>query len=65
MPHILARPDDAGGLVPFAPECRLRPVVHAVIHAFAWSLDESLGLIRRLVEIDRRIAIIERRSSHG
>jgi hypothetical protein len=43
---------------------RLRPIVYAVIHAFAWSLGDSLGLIGRLVEIDRRIAIIERRSSH-
>jgi len=44
---------------------RLRPIVYAVIHAFTWSLDDSLGLIGRLVEIDRRIAVIERRSSHG
>ena len=44
---------------------RLRPIVYAVIHAFTWSLDDSLGLIGRLVEIDRRIALIERRSSHG
>ena len=44
---------------------QLRPIVYAVIHAFAWSLDDSLGFIGRLVEIDRRIAIIERRSSHG
>jgi hypothetical protein len=43
---------------------RLRPIVYAVIHAFRWSLDDSLGLIGRLVEIDRRIALIERRSSH-
>ena len=43
---------------------RLRPIVHAVIHAFTWSLDDSLGLIGRLVEIDRRIAVIERRSSY-
>jgi len=50
---------DAGSLQ------RLRPIVYAVIHAFAWSLDDSPGLIGRLVEIDRRIAIIERRSSHG
>ena len=47
---------DAGSLQ------RLRPIVYAVIHAFAWSLDDSPG---RLVEIDRRIAIIERRSSDG
>ena len=44
---------------------RLRPIVYAVIHALAWSLDDSLGLIGRLVEIDRRIALIEHRSSHG
>ena len=44
---------------------RLRPIVYAVIHAFTWSLDDSLGLIGRLVEIDRRIALLERRSSHG
>jgi hypothetical protein len=44
---------------------RLRMIVYAVIHAFAWSLDDSLGLIGRPVEIDRRIAITERRSSHG
>jgi hypothetical protein len=44
---------------------RLRPIVYAVIHALSWSLDDSLGLVGRLVEIDRRIAIIERRSSHG
>jgi len=43
---------------------RLRPIVYAVIHAFTWSPDDSLGLIGRLVEIDRRIALIERRSSH-
>jgi hypothetical protein len=30
---------------------RLRPIVYAVIHAFTWSLDDSLGLIGRLVEI--------------
>jgi hypothetical protein len=40
-------------------------IVYAVIHPFAWSLDDSLGLIGRPVEIDRRIAITERRSSHG
>jgi hypothetical protein len=50
---------DAGSLQ------RLRPIVYAVIHTFAWSLDDSPGLIGRLVEIDRRIAIIERRSFHG
>jgi len=44
---------------------RLRPIVYAVIHAFAWGLDDSLGLIGRLVEIDRRIGVGERRSSHG
>jgi hypothetical protein len=44
---------------------RLRPIVYAVIHAFTWSLDDSLWLIGRLAEIDRRIALIERRSSHG
>ena len=44
---------------------RLRPIVHAVIHAFTWSLDDSLGLIGQLVEIDRRIALTERRSPHG
>jgi hypothetical protein len=44
---------------------RLRPIVYAVIHAFTWSLDDSLGLIGQLVEIDRRIAVIERRSSHS
>jgi hypothetical protein len=44
---------------------RLRPIVYAVIHAFTWTFDDSLGLIGRLVEIDRRIALIERRSSHG
>ena len=41
---------------------RLRPIVYAVIHAFTWSLDDSLGLIGRLAEIDRRIAQIERQS---
>ena len=40
---------------------RLRPIVYAVIRALAWSLDNSLGLIGRLAEIDRRIALIERR----
>jgi hypothetical protein len=30
---------------------RLRPIVYAVIHAFTWTLDDSLGLIGRLVEI--------------
>jgi hypothetical protein len=40
---------------------RLRPIVYAVIHALTWSVDDSLGLIRRLVEIDRRITLIERR----
>ena len=44
---------------------RLRSIVYAGIHGFTWSLDDSLGLIGRLVEIDRRIALIERRSSHG
>jgi hypothetical protein len=44
---------------------RLSPIVYAVIHALTWSLDDSLALIGRLVEIDRRIAQIERRSSHG
>jgi hypothetical protein len=39
----------------------LRPIVYAVIHTVTWSLDDSLGLIGRLVEIDRRIALIERR----
>jgi hypothetical protein len=43
---------------------RLRRIIYAVTHAFTWSLDDSLGLIGRLVEIDRRIALIERRSSH-
>jgi hypothetical protein len=41
---------------------RLSPIVYAVIHASTWSLDGSLGLIGRLVEIDRRIAQIERQS---
>jgi len=44
---------------------RLRSIVYAVIHALAWSLDASLGLIGQLVEIDRRIALIERPSPHG
>jgi hypothetical protein len=39
---------------------RLRPIVYAVIHTFTWSLDDPLGPIARLVEIDRRIALIER-----
>jgi hypothetical protein len=44
---------------------RLRPIVYAVIHAFTWGLDDSLGLIGRLVEIDRRISLIERQSPQG
>jgi hypothetical protein len=44
---------------------RLRPIVYAVIHALTWSLDDSLGLIGQLAEIDRRIALIERRTSRG
>ena len=44
---------------------RLRPIVYAVIHAFTWNLDDSLGLIGRLVEIDRRISLIERQSPQG
>jgi hypothetical protein len=34
---------------------RLRSIVYAVIHAFTWSLDDSLGLIGQLAEIDRRM----------
>ena len=44
---------------------QLRPIVYAVIHAFNWGLDDSLGLIGRLVEIDRRISLIERQSPQG
>jgi hypothetical protein len=45
---------------------RLGERVHAIIHAVdAFSLDDSLELIGRLVEINQRIAVIERRSSHG
>jgi hypothetical protein len=44
---------------------QLRSIVYAVIHAFDWGLDDSLGLIGRLVEIDRRISLIERQSPQG
>jgi hypothetical protein len=36
----------------------LRSIVYAVIHTLQWSLDDSLELIGRLAEIDRRIALI-------
>ena len=43
----------------------VRAVVYAVIHSPRWTLDDSLELIGRLAEIDRRIAMIERLASNS
>ncbi len=45
--------------------CGVRAVVYAVIHSLHWTLDDSLELIGRLAEIDRRIAMIERLASNS
>ena len=44
---------------------RVRTIVYAIIHALGWTLDDSLKLIGRLAEIDRRIATIERLASNS
>jgi hypothetical protein len=38
----------------------LRPTVYALLHALDFTLDEAIPIIGLLVEIDRRIALIER-----
>jgi hypothetical protein len=43
----------------------VRVIVYAVIHSLRWTLDDSLELIGRLAEIDRRIAMIERLASNS
>jgi hypothetical protein len=43
----------------------VREVIYAVIHSLRWTLDDSLELIGRLAEIDRRIAMIERLASNS
>ena len=37
----------------------LRPTVYALLHALDFTLDEAIPIIGLLVEIDRRIALIE------
>ena len=44
---------------------RVRSIVYAIIHALRWTLGDSLELIGRLAEIDRRIAMIERLASNN
>jgi hypothetical protein len=41
----------------------VRPVVYALLHALDFTLDEATPIVGLLVEIDRRIALIERLQS--
>jgi hypothetical protein len=61
---ILGSPSNCGSPTTSTSTCGRRGIVYAIIHALGGKLDDNLSFIGRLTEIDRCIALNERRPSN-